>query len=246
MALLVDSGSRRLVLRTYLLLTLLNIVHVAQAQQCFVGGWSLRYPGSCPQDAKRECGSAADLQLRCCPDSLECVGDASFEGNYCCPNGTDCQKPSYDHPKCPDESWTLWGQNDTVGDRLDKGGWCCKDGFKGVYRAVATTANYFCTATTVSSLEPSFYWASTINTTPCLTSATSTGISATTSSGVATPTGEGGGDGDGDSGGMSGGAIAGAAIGGVAGVALIGAGVFFLVRRSRRPRVDVATAVIHG
>lgn len=126
MALLVDSGSRRLVLRTYLLLALLNIVHVAQAQQCFVGGWSLRYPGSCPQDAKKECGSAADLQLRCCPASLECVGDDSFEGNYCCPSkstpppaqraphpksqsanvplivcvdGTDCQKPSYDHPK---------------------------------------------------------------------------------------------------------------------------------------------------
>ncbi|KAK1659519.1 hypothetical protein BDP55DRAFT_679263 [Colletotrichum godetiae] len=256
------EGPCRSVFRT-MLSAFLVAVHVVYAQECnYAGGWSLRFPSSsCPQDAPFECGKAGGLQVRCCPSGLSCAGNGSYDGNYCCPDSTDCSSSAYNHPKCPDPAWSIWVANDTVNDKPDTGAWCCKPDYKGVYRDNGT-ANYFCTATTISTLQPSYYWAHILTTTTscsltaaptALSTAMSTALSSATShvtlagtaTGVASSTGT-----RSESTGMSSpdgqetagiplGVKVGAAVGCVAGAALIVAVILFIRKRKQKTIVGV-------
>ncbi|KAG7039871.1 WSC2 protein [Colletotrichum scovillei] len=233
-------------------------IHVAYAQECnYAGGWSLRFPSSsCPQDAPFECGKAGGLQVRCCPSGLSCAGNGSYDGNYCCPDSTDCSSSAYTHPKCPDPSWSMWVANDTVNDKPDTGAWCCKPDYKGVYRDNGT-ANYFCTATSISTLQLSYYWAHILTTTTsCSLTATQVGLSTATSTllssvtpnatSVGTRTGTASSTGtrsestgttspaSEEQTGIPIGVKVGAAVGCVAGAALIVAGILFIRKRKQK------------
>ncbi|TDZ24295.1 hypothetical protein Cob_v003015 [Colletotrichum orbiculare MAFF 240422] len=249
-----DMGSVSLSLGGVLGLSLFA-AQVISAQECgHLGGWSLRFPSSsCPQDAPFECGKAQGLQVRCCPSGYSCAGNGSYEGNYCCQGSTDveCADSSYEHPKCPEPSWSLWGANDTVDNSPDTGAWCCKPGFKGIYRDNGTAA-YLCTSTTVSALQPSYYWANALATASCSVTATPSALSSRTEAGLASSTaspdassssstGTTSPDGQ-QTGGITSGAIAGAVIGGVAAVALIIGGIFFMLKR-RKKKTKPATGV---
>ncbi|KXH44623.1 hypothetical protein CSAL01_11060 [Colletotrichum salicis] len=156
--------------------------------------------------------------------------------------------------QCPDPAWSIWVANDTINDKPDTGAWCCKPDYKGVYRDNGT-ANYFCTATTISTLQPSYYWARILTTTTscslstamsaALSSATANATSAGTATGVATSTGtrsESTGmpspDGQ-ETAGIPLGVKVGAAVGCVAGAALIVAGILFIRKRKQKTIVGV-------
>ncbi|KAK1501052.1 hypothetical protein CABS01_09787 [Colletotrichum abscissum] len=171
-------------------------------------------------------------------------------------HSTDCSSSAYTHPKCPDPSWSMWVANDTVNDKPDTGAWCCKPDYKGVYRDNGT-ANYFCTATSISTLQLSYYWAHILTTTTsCSLTATPAGLSTATSTLLAsvTPnaTSVGTGTGTASSTGTRSestgttspaseeqteipvGAKVGAAVGCVAGAALIVAGILFIRKRKQK------------
>ncbi|KAK1446779.1 hypothetical protein CCUS01_02338 [Colletotrichum cuscutae] len=158
--------------------------------------------------------------------------------------------------QCPDPSWSMWVANDTVNDKPDTGAWCCKPDYKGVYQDNGT-ANYFCTATSISTLQLSYYWAHIITTTTsCSLTATPAGLSTATSTLLAsvTPnaTSVGTGTGTASSTGTRSestgttspaseeqieipvGAKVGAAVGCVAGAALIVAGILFIRKRKQK------------
>ncbi|KAK2060386.1 hypothetical protein LY76DRAFT_591478 [Colletotrichum caudatum] len=236
------------------LATLAMAAQVILAQECnYVGGWSLRFPASsCPQDAPFDCGKAGDLQMRCCPTGLSCSGDGSYIGNYCCPDSTDskkCQELAFEYPKCPDSTWSLWAANDTIDNVPQTGAWCCAPGTMGVYRDNGT-ANYFCTTTTVTTLQTSIYWAKSLTTASCSTT-TPTVVSSTTDHGASEPsstttsgsTTSSGSTDNGGSSGVSGGVIAGAVISGVSAIILTAVGLFLYLRRKKKLEVEVTEAV---
>ncbi|EXF81597.1 hypothetical protein CFIO01_03801 [Colletotrichum fioriniae PJ7] len=158
--------------------------------------------------------------------------------------------------QCPDPTWSMWVANDTVNDKPDTGAWCCKPDYKGVYRDNGT-ANYFCTATTISTLQLSYYWAHILTTTTsCSLTATPAGLSTATSTPL-TPTTSGvmsAGSGTGKATttgtrsestgttspgseaqtGIPVGVKVGAAVGCVAGAALIVAGILFIRKRKQK------------
>ncbi|KZL85946.1 hypothetical protein CI238_06169 [Colletotrichum incanum] len=224
-----------------LLGTVFTALQMALAQECnYVGGWSLRFPtSSCPQDAPFDCGKAGGLQMRCCPTGLSCAGNGSYDGNYCCP-GMNIELTR----QCPDSTWSLWAANDTVDNQPKTGAWCCEPGSKGIYRDNGT-ANYFCTTITVTTLQPSFYWAQALSTMSCSATATPTVVSSTTGSVTSAPSNAtvSSSSKGGESAGVSTGAIAGAAVGGVAAVTLICIGVFFYLRKRKRSRFEVTQAL---
>ncbi|WDK16873.1 hypothetical protein CGRA01v4_08156 [Colletotrichum graminicola] len=225
------------------LATLAMAAQVIMAQECnYVGGWSLRYPASsCPRDAPFECGKAGDLQMRCCPTGLSCAGDGSYVGNYCCPDSTDlreCQDLVFEYPKCPVSSWNLWAANETVNNEPHTGAWCCEPGSIGIYRNNGTV-NYFCTTTTVTTLQTNFYWAMSMTTASC--SATiPTLVSSTKNHGASAPPSTTSSDSknDAESSGASSGVIAGATVGGVAIVALIAAGLILYLTRKNKLKAE--------
>ncbi|KAK1972338.1 hypothetical protein LY78DRAFT_650776 [Colletotrichum sublineola] len=220
------------------------------AQECnYVGGWSLRFPSSsCPQDAPFDCGKAGDLQMRCCPTGLSCAGNGSYAGNYCCPDSADsaeCQELAFEYPKCPDTTWSLWATNDTTDNAPKTGAWCCEPGSMGIYRDNGT-AHYFCTATTITTLQTSFYWAKSMTTAPCSATA-SIVISSTTDRGTFAPssTSSSGSTNNSESSGASSGVIAGAVVGALAIITLIGVGYFLYLRR-KKSKFEVTQAVNMG
>ncbi|KAI3546847.1 hypothetical protein CSPX01_04089 [Colletotrichum filicis] len=177
-------------------------------------------------------------------------------------HSTDCSSSAYTHPKCPDPSWSMWVANDTVNDKPDTGAWCCKPDYKGVYRDNGT-ANYFCTATSISTLQLSYYWAHILTTTTsCSLTATPAGLSTATSTLLAsvTPNATSVGTGTGTASstgtrsestgttspaseeqtGIPVGAKVGAAVGCVAGAALIVAGILFIRKRKQKTIEGVA------
>ncbi|KAK1515259.1 uncharacterized protein CCOS01_13452 [Colletotrichum costaricense] len=158
--------------------------------------------------------------------------------------------------QCPDPSWSMWVANDTVNDKPDTGAWCCKPDYKGVYRDNGT-ANYFCTATSISTLQLSYYWAHILTTTTsCSLTATPAGLSTATSTLLAsvTPSATSVGTGTGTASstgtrsestgttspaseeqtGIPVGVKVGAAVGCVAGAALIVAGILFIRKRKQK------------
>lgn len=133
-------------------------------------------------------------------------------------------------------------------DKLETGAWCCKPGYKGVYWNNGSFASYQCTATTITSLQPSYYWAEPLSTASCSVTATATAAPSAIENGPVSPSAtnstSAGAD-DQTSAGMSGGAIAGAVVGSVTGVVLMVAVVFFLSRKKRRSRrIETPLAVV--
>ncbi|KAK1723465.1 uncharacterized protein BDZ83DRAFT_388257 [Colletotrichum acutatum] len=150
----------------------------------------------------------------------------------------------------------MWVANDTVNDKPDTGAWCCKPDYKGVYRDNGT-ANYFCTATSISTLQLSYYWAHMLTTTTScsltatpagLSIATSALLSSTTSSATSAGTGTGAASSTGtrsestnasspgskEQAGIPVGVKVGAAVGCVAGAALIVAVILFIRKRKQK------------
>ncbi|KZL65903.1 hypothetical protein CT0861_00218 [Colletotrichum tofieldiae] len=231
--------------------TLLIAPRAVYSQDCnYVGGFSLRFPfASCPWDFPVQCPGLGPQSL-CCPSGLSCVGNDTYIGNWCCSGSEDCERVAIAYAKCPSPDLSLWTTNNTgdFDNKLDAGAWCCKSGYKGVYMNDVSLASYQCTATTVTSLLPSYYWAESLSPTPCSVTATPTATPSTTGYGTAFPTNTnstnaGAPGGEQNSSGMSGGAIAGASLGSVAGAALILAGAFFVTRRKRGSKDKVSTVV---
>ncbi|KAK2027359.1 hypothetical protein LX32DRAFT_640951 [Colletotrichum zoysiae] len=229
---------------------------VTIAQECnYMGGWSLRFPASsCPQYAPFDCGKAGDLQMRCCPTGFSCAGDGSYIGNYCCPDSTgskECQELASEYPKCPDPTWSLWAANDTINNLPQTGAWCCAPGSMGIYRDNGT-ANYFCTTTTVTTLQTSWYWAQSLSTSSC-SSTTPTAVSSTTTPAAVSSTTDHrtsapsittspDSTNNGESHGVSGGVIAGAVVGSVSIITLITVGLFLYLRK-KKLKLEVTQAV---
>ncbi|KAK2044667.1 hypothetical protein LZ31DRAFT_277355 [Colletotrichum somersetense] len=221
---------------------------VTMAQECnSMSGWSLRFPGSsCPQYAPFDCGKAGDLQTRCCPTGFSCAGNGVYIGNYCCPDSTgsmECQDLADAYPKCPDSTWSLWAANDTIDDLPQTGAWCCAPGSMGIYRDNGTSANYFCTTTTVTTLQTSWYLAQSLSTSSCSTTIP-TAVSSTTVHITSAPSSTTSSDStnNGESHVVSGGVIAGAVVGSVFIITLITVGLFLYLRK-KKSKLEVTQAV---
>ncbi|KAK8112606.1 hypothetical protein PG984_013132 [Apiospora sp. TS-2023a] len=215
---------------------LLLLAGVAQsANVCtYEGGWSLRVNAqTCPINAPINCGNG--IQLRCCPNGLTCAGEGDYGGSWCCKEGEDCRSQSSDSPKCPDQTWTLWGGKGTLKD----GGWCCQPGDNGFYRGNMEAVG--CTSAGVRNLPTGYHFASTVSTVACV-SPTSSATSTPTGNTSPTPTSAENVDNSSASTSLSGGAIAGIVVGAMCGMGLI-AGIFALVwYRKKRARNNAAAA----
>ncbi|OHF00470.1 hypothetical protein CORC01_04220 [Colletotrichum orchidophilum] len=163
--------------------------------------------------------------------------------------------------QCPDPAWSIWVANDTINEKPDTGAWCCKPDYKGVYRDNGT-ANYFCTATTITTLQPSYYWAHILTTTSCsvtgtpvgfptaastaMSSGTTNATFAETPPATASSTGtrpestNATSPGSQEPAGISLGAKVGAAVGCVAGAALIVAGILY-IRNKKQKTIEGVT-----
>ncbi|KAK7964322.1 WSC2 protein [Apiospora saccharicola] len=215
----------------------LLLAGVAQsANECtYEGGWSLRINAqSCPINAPVNCGNG--IQLRCCPNGLTCAGEGDYGGNWCCKEGEDCRSQASASPKCPDQTWTLWGGKGTLKD----GGWCCQPGDNGFYRGNMDAVG--CTSAGVRSLPTGYHFASTVPTVACV-APTSSATSTPTGSASPTPTSMEDSSSDNNaSTSLSGGAIAGIVVGAMCGMGLI-AGIFALAwYRKKRARNNAAAA----
>ncbi|KAK7912123.1 WSC2 protein [Apiospora marii] len=222
-------------LRIPSLLLLIGTAASAADVCTYEGGWSLRINAkTCPINAPVNCGPG--IQLRCCPNGLTCAGEGDYGGSWCCKEGEDCRSQASSSPKCPDQTWTLWGGSTGT---LKDGGWCCQPGDNGFYRGNMEAVG--CTAAGVRSLPTGYHFAKTVQTNACV-APTSSATSSPTDSSSPTPTSMEDSDSDNASTSLSGGAIAGIVVGAICGMALI-AGIFALAwYRKKRARNNEAAA----